>query len=368
MSDPTPPTKQPHHGYESWTSSWRDDNRKPHTKRFGRVGKVTKAQAVNLWKAWLNTEYEKIKARQSKRYPVAKLCDDYFEVVQTRYVRDGKHTSSVNRHKVALESLTATWGDEEADEMTAGKVSAWLATFLLMKRKYGGEGAKTKETANVALSYVKRMFIWGMIYKGVSDRAAGSVKLVENIRGDHQGARQKDRIQSVAWEVVEKTCKKLNATVRAMVELQWWTGMRPGEVRSMRPCDIDCRADVWIYSPPKHKTTWRGKTRHIAIGPHARDILAPLLPPKTDQFIFRKASGKPYVRQDYAKAIAKAARDAGVHEWAPNRLRHSFATRVRMLQGSQAVQDLLGHATLNQQQVYIDDTIQRAKHLAKEVG
>jgi integrase len=252
--------------------------------------------------------------------------------------------------------------------MTAGKVAAWVESFVLAKRKRGGKGPKTKGTVNLALNYVKRAYVWGMTHRNVSPSAAGAVALVRTIRGDSQSVRRKPRIKAVAWDVVEATCKKLPANVRAMVELQWWTGMRPGEVMRLRPCDIDTSGDVWVYTPSHHKNTWRDKARHVAIGPQGRSVLEHRLPSKTDEWVFRRPRGKRYDRQSYAKSIASAARRAGVEVWAPNRLRHSYATRVRMLHGAQAVQDLLGHATLNQQQVYVDDTLARAKKLAREVG
>jgi integrase len=148
-----------------------------------------------------------------------------------------------------------------------------------------------------------------------------------------------------------------------MVLLQWWTGMRPGEAMSLRPCDLNTTDDVWVYRPAHHKNEWRGKDRFIVIGPEAKAILKPLLPVKTDARVFDGIDG-----QTYRRALTAAAKAAGVKAWTPNQLRHALATRVRLLKGAQAVQDLLGHATLNQQMVYVDDAMERAKRLAREVG
>src|SRR5262245_6271529 len=62
-----------------------------------------------------------------------------------------------------------------------------------------------------------------------------------------------------------------------MVELQRLTGMRPGEVRSLRPIDVERSENVWLYRPSRHKTQWRGKERVVAIGPKAQAVLAPFL-------------------------------------------------------------------------------------------
>lgn len=37
--------------------------------------------------------------------------------------------------------------------------------------------------------------------------------------------------------------------VKAMIELQRLTGMRPGEVCLMRTCDIDVTGKIWIFLP-----------------------------------------------------------------------------------------------------------------------
>ncbi len=367
MSEPTSPTPQAHHGYKSYTSTYRDDNGRSHSKRFGRVGKVTRSEAVNRWKAWLQKDYDRLKARQSRKYSVESLCRDWFNEMQKGYQLDGKFTATISRMKSATESFASMYGHEEADDMTAGKVAAWVEAYIVQKVK--GTGPKTKHTVNLGLSYIKRAFVWGMTHKEVSQSAAGAVALIRTVRGDHQGIRRKARIKAVAWDVVAATMKELPADVRAMVELQWWTGMRPGEVMRLRPCDIDTSGEVWVYTPAHHKNSWReDKPRHVVIGPHGRAVLEKQLPAKTDQWVFRRAKGRRYDRQSYAKAIAKAAGAAGVAVWVPNQLRHSFATRVRLAHGAASVQDLLGHAHLNQQQVYVDDVLARAKKLAREVG
>jgi integrase len=304
MSDPTPIKPQPHHdGYQSWTTGWRDDLGRSRSKRFGRVGKVSKSEARNRFNAWLLKEYPKLKAEQAApapRYTVEQLCKDYFAEVKKRYVgHDGKHTASVNRHKVMLESFAGLYGAEESDDMTAGKVAAWLESFVAKRRR----------------------------------------------------------------KTVDATCKHLPADVKNAVLLQWWTGMRPGEVLSMRPADLNTTDDVWVYRPAHHKTSWRGKERFVVIGPEARAILKPLLPSRTDALVFPGVTG-----QGYRRALVDAAEAAGVKAWTPNQLRHALATRVRMLKGAAAVQDLLGHASLNQQQVYVDDSLERAKRIARDVG
>jgi integrase len=54
---------------------------------------------------------------------------------------------------------------------------------------------------------------------------------------------------------------------------QRFTGCRPGEACAIRRCDIDTGGTVWLYKLSHHKTSHRGKSRVIAIGPKAQELL-----------------------------------------------------------------------------------------------
>ncbi len=58
-----------------------------------------------------------------------------------------------------------------------------------------------------------------------------------------------------------------------MIEPQHLTGMRPGEVMSLKTGGIDLTANVWIYSPQSDKTQDKGFKPAISIRPKARAIL-----------------------------------------------------------------------------------------------
>jgi site-specific recombinase XerC len=66
--------------------------------------------------------------------------------------------------------------------------------------------------------------------------------------------------------------------------------------------------------------------------------------------------------RDEVKAWPKA------HRWHPNRLRHSFATRVRKQHGLEAAQVLLGHSRADVTQVYAERNENLAATVAAEVG
>ena len=81
-------------------------------------------------------------------------------------------------------------------------------------------------------------------------RAAGGA---DGGQGDR--ARRAGRRRSTSG----RRCRSSGRRSRAMVEVQLLTGMRPGEVCQLRPCDIDTAGPVWVFRPRQHKTRHRGE-------------------------------------------------------------------------------------------------------------
>ena len=115
--------------------------------------------------------------------------------------------------------------------------------------------------------------------------------------------------------------------------LQWHTGMRSGEVRIMRPIDIDRRGEVWVYRPSKHKNDWRGQPRFVVLGPTCKEVLTAFLADcAPEQYLFRPVitcAKDHYGCDTYAKAVRRAALAAGVPTFHPYQCRHAFKLRVR---------------------------------------
>ena len=101
-------------------------------------------------------------------------------------------------------------------------------------------------------------------------------------------------VKPVPEEWVRQTLPFLRPQVAAIVELQWLTGMRPGEVTIMRTIDLDMTGKVWLYRPGsdqgthgRHKTAHRGQTRVVLIGPKAQQVLRPWLRLNLTEYLFQ---------------------------------------------------------------------------------
>jgi integrase len=110
---------------------------------------------------------------------------------------------------------------------------------------------------------------------------------------------------------VAATLPLLGRHVRAMVELQQLTGMRPGEVCRLKLAEVDRSGELWFYRPVKHKTAHRGKPRVIPFGPRAQALLVSFLRgdhPPPDGFAHLDLSD-PTARLVMADAYQKAGRE-----------------------------------------------------------
>ena len=114
------------------------------------------------------------------------------------------------------------------------------------------------------------------------------LQAVAGLKKGRSQARETQKVQPVADALVDAVLPCLTPPVRAMVQVQRLTGMRPCEVVLMRPCDIDQRAGrTWLYRPESHKTEHHGITRAVFIGPQAQDILKPFLDRSPGAYLFR---------------------------------------------------------------------------------
>ena len=170
----------------------------------------------------------------------------------------------------------------------------------------------------------------------------------------------------------------------------------------IRPCDVDTRGAIWIWTPPEHKNAWRGHDRTLNIGPKAQAVLRPYLKRASHRYCFSPAESErercKYRRQERKSpmtpsqaarvpkaqpmiqpgdhyrtsslwcAIQRAARRAGVPEWATMQLRHTAGTVARETLGLDAAQALLGHATARITEVYAEVRQERAAEVARLLG
>lgn len=150
---------------------------------------------------------------------------------------------------------------------------------------------------NALIRALKTAFAWLKERELIPAETLADVRSVRALEAG-QGGRETGAVHSVEDWVIDSTKAECPPVVRSMIEVQRETGMRPGELCSMRRCEISTRPDepidvpglnrrvrastvggsmIWLYAPGRHKNMHRGHIRVVAIGPEAQRWLAPIL-------------------------------------------------------------------------------------------
>lgn len=154
---------------------------------------------------------------------------------------------------------------------------------------------------------------------------------------------------------------------KAIIELLYSTGLRVGELASLKLDDVKEDSDE-IKIKGK-----RGKERIVFIGEKARKALRdyllfarPLLEKKQDNALFLNRFGGKLSTRGIHKIVSKLAKENALYA-SPHTIRHSFATHL-LERGAdlRAVQELLGHSSLATTQIYTHLTVERLREVYKK--
>ena len=274
----------------------------------------------------------------------------------------------------------------------------------------------SRRLINQRVGRIKRMFRWGVCRQVVSPVVYQGLAAVEGLKRGRSAARETQKVKPVDEKHIFMVLPHTTPVIAAMIELQLLTGMRPGELVIIRPCDIDRKHDVWHYRPARHKTDYRDIERIISIGPRGQDILTPFLDRPKDCCCFspaesermrrekvtqerktppaqgnrpgtnikdepKKHPGDKYDRDSYRRAVKyaitktrKIIRDSGGNAdkelpyWTPYRLRHTAATKVRQEFGYESAGAALGHTKMSATAIYAERNQGLADQAARKFG
>lgn len=150
------------------------------------------------------------------------------------------------------------------DEMVRGDPSA-TPPRKSWSRKY----------INSQIQRIRHVFKWAAARELVPVSIHQSLCTLEPLRRGRSGARENPKVGPVPEHLLHGVRKHLSKPVAALVELQLLTGARPGELLTMRPCDIEMEGtdSIWTYRPEAHKNAFREQERVILFGPRAQEIM-----------------------------------------------------------------------------------------------
>jgi integrase len=288
------------------------------------------------------------------------LCADYLDWATEHYQKNGCPTSELQNVRRAIRCLRTLYGELPACEFSPLKLKACRDQLI-------ADGL-CRSNCNRYVGIIVRILAHGVENELVPGGVYHALQAVKPLRRGRSAARETEPVMPVSDEAVKVTLPFLRPPYDTLVRLQAVTGMRPGEVRTMRPGEIDQRAEIWVYRPAAHKTVHHGRERAIALGPQAQALLQPWLTCLPTMLLFRNRRGAMVSRNSYEMAIHSACREAGVEPWAPNQLRHTFATMIRAKYGLEAAAILLGHSKSDTTLTYAERDLKVAIGIAAKLG
>lgn len=307
---------------------------------------------------------------------------------------DGTPTGELGNYRDSLRSLRRLYGHTPAADFGPSALKAVRQAMI------DAELART--TINQRIGRVVRVFKWGVENELVPPAVHQALRSVPGLKPGRTAAREPEPVGPVDDAVVEAIRPHVSRQVWAMVELQRLTGMRPGEVTTMRTCDVDTSREPWRYTPATHKTTHRGKARVVLLGPRAQGVLSRWLrSAEPAAYLFspseavaerraamraarktpvppsqrvrskrapRRAAGSRYTTRSYHHAVLRGCGHAGVAPWHPHRLRHSAATAIRREFDLATARAVLGHSSLATAAIYAEADLRKAAEAIAKVG
>jgi integrase len=288
------------------------------------------------------------------------LAVQYLDYMFKYYCPNGEIAPPYSKRKVAVKGFVQHFGTTPVAEFTP-------LSLVFLRDKWVEHGY-ARPVINEMIGYVKAMFRWGTTYLNISHDISARICMVDWLKRGHTTAREFRKIPPIEDTVIEQTLKFTCEPIGDMIRIQRLIAGRPQDVRNMRACDIDQSKEIWKYAPYKHKTQNRGRTRILAVGPKAQEILIPLLQErKGEDFVFQ-INGKQVSPMQYPRGIAIACKEAGIPVWAPNRIRHTAGTDIREKYGLEVASLMLGHSTVSTSETYAELNYKRMETIAKEIG
>ena len=309
-----------------------------------------------------------------KAITIGNLVARYAAHSEVYYTKQGATTSQFERIRLVTRAVAERHGDELPAAFGPQK-------FKALRKTWVGKGL-CRNTVNAYAKAVIEMFRWGVEEGIVNGMTLFDLKAVKPIGSGREQTHDRPKVMPVSIDRVQAVIKKTNRRVGNMIRVQLITGMRSGDVCSMRWCDIDRSGDVWIYEPKWHKTQHLGVVRQVALSQDVRNILEEYahLPPGVP--IFRSSQSKTRDEEmslkllkvkvrNYYNSIKMACLRAWPHptiktsrhswtqdekvvmiehimkvRWFPHQLRHLSATLIRANLDIEAARVTLGHSTV----------------------
>lgn len=221
-------------------------------------------------------------APQPDEFTINELIDRFWQHACQYYRKPGgQPTGEAEVFKLALRPLRQLYGCSQASRFGP------LALKTIRQKMIDKGWCRT--TVNRMTGRIKHVFRWGVENELLQGGSYHALQAIMGLKRGRCEARESEPVRPVSQESIDAIQPHVSRQVWAIVQMQLFTGARPGEILIMRPCDIDRSGRIWVYKPSDHKTASRGLDRDIYIGPRGQEVLSPFLLRPPEAFCFSPA-------------------------------------------------------------------------------
>ena len=267
---------------------------------------------------------------------VKKVPQIGFDDAVAKYMEWAKsNKSSWDRDKLSL----SHWSKE-----FSGRKLSDISRLDVERYKMWRKEEVAPRTVNEELACLRRLFN-RMIEWGLADEnPVRGIKLLRQPPG---------RIKFLSEDEKERLLDACNPWLKPVVLTALHTGMRRGEILSLRWEDVDFRRNVIVVRNSKN-----GERREVALSERLRGSLTDL--PRGDGLVFSCRAGNPY--KSIRTAFTTAVRRAGFVDLHFHDLRHVFATTLKSRGADLGdIKECLGHKSLEMTDRYSHVTSARKR-------
>ena len=178
---------------------------------------------------------------------VVELLARFWRHAESYYVdAGGRPTSSICLYQMALRPVKRLYGNTPAADFGPKALRTVRQEMI--------EKCWSRGVVNKMVNLVRSVWKWGVAEELIDVGVHVALTTVAPLKRGRTEAPETQPVRPVPGPHVDAVLPLVSRQVAAMIQLQRLTGMRPGEVVRLRPCDIDRTGDVWTARFSDHKT------------------------------------------------------------------------------------------------------------------
>lgn len=219
-----------------------------------------------------------------------------------------------------------------------GRDIRYITPRMIDEYKESKHGMVKPATINRTLAILRKMFNdairWGFT-------ASSPMRMIRQLHEPQEGY---DYYKEYEVRLFLRNCSGVFYPIASCAV---YTGMRVGEIVSLRWQDVDLDRKVIRVERSSGGSTKNRKVRYVPVNSRLREVLRALNERKNGELVFPCENGR--MRSiDFRGEMRRAAEKAGLRKIRMHDLRHTFASNFVIKGGNIiSLQKILGHSTIN---------------------